>query len=202
MIQRLKEKKRFFILIFIFGFLFFLYLIFFREEFFLKKTIRSFPDRIEAKSDKKIFEPEVQEKIIKGNSLIPILEPDQRVSVIVNYYNYNEIRRGDVVILSYAGKENPLVKIIKGLPGDSFGLKESEPGYNLLINNEIIKNSEGNPYFFDENKKKILALYEKDYQGKIPPNAFLVLGNNPSGSIDSSYFGLIGKDSILGKVIF
>ena len=46
----------------------------------------------------------------------------------------------------------------------------------------------------------MLSLYERDYQGKIPEDAYLVLGDNINGSLDSRNFGLIGKQDILGKV--
>jgi type IV secretory pathway protease TraF len=45
----------------------------------------------------------------------------------------------------------------------------------------------------------MLSLYEKDYKGIIPQNTYLILGDQPSGSVDSSVFGLVDKSDILGK---
>ena len=38
------------------------------------------------------------------------------------------------------------------------------------------------------------------YGAKIPEDAFLVLGNLVEGSIDSTAFGLVSRDDIIGKV--
>jgi len=47
----------------------------------------------------------------------------------------------------------------------------------------------------------MLSLYERDYKGVIPKNAYLILGNLVEGSLDSSRFGLVGKSDFLGKVV-
>ena len=47
---------------------------------------------------------------------------------------------------------------------------------------------------------RLLALYEKDYQGVIPAGAFLILGNAPGGSLDSTQFGLVSQEDLEGKV--
>jgi type IV secretory pathway protease TraF len=46
----------------------------------------------------------------------------------------------------------------------------------------------------------MLSLYEKDYKGVIPKNAYLLLGNRISGSVDSTTFGLVEKSDIIAKV--
>lgn len=71
-----------------------------------------------------------------------------------------------------------------------------------MINGAVAKNSQGSPYLFSSQGYKMLSLYEKDYKGVIPENAYLILGNLTCGSIDSARFGLIDKSGILGKVDF
>ena len=85
------------------------------------------------------------------------------------------------------------------MPQDTFHLEKNNNGWNILINDEIVRNSQDKPYILSEKKSKMLALYESDYQGVIPENSFLILGNLVSGSLDSTRFGLIDKNSILGK---
>ena len=43
----------------------------------------------------------------------------------------------------------------------------------------------------------MLNLYVTSYQGVIPENTFLVLGNQENGTMDSSQFGLIHKNDVL-----
>ena len=142
-----------------------------------------------------------EEHIVRGDSLSGIIESGQTIKVLVGYYQCHEIQRGDIVIYNYAGSADPLIKIVKAVEGDSFKLQQSAEGWNILINGEIAKNSRGEPYVFNEQGYRMLSLYENDYQGVIPIDAVLLLGNTASGSLDSTRFGLVGKNDILGKVI-
>jgi len=45
----------------------------------------------------------------------------------------------------------------------------------------------------------MLKLYEDDYHGIIPPNTYLLLGDQVNGSIDAGAFGLVDKSDIIGK---
>jgi signal peptidase I len=202
MFNGLKKKKQFFLLIFIFVFLFFFCFLFLQKEFFLIKPGFSFADSLENKVEKKDCKIKKEERIVRGSSLSPVLEPGQKIEVNFGYYDCYEVKRNDVVVLKNASNPELLIKIVKGLPGDNFHLEKNQSGWNILINGEILKNSEGWPYFLNEQKQKMLALYERDYQGKIPSESFLVLGNITSGTLDSSFFGLVPKADILGKVNF
>ncbi len=143
-----------------------------------------------------------EERIVRGNSLTGLIEPGQTVKILLKFYDCNEVKRGDVITYSYAGDKNPLIKIIKGVSGDKFELQKTENDWHILINGEIVRNSQNQPYVFGNGGYKMLSLYERDYKGVIPENAYLILGNLASGSLDSTYFGLIDKSDILGKVDF
>ncbi len=161
-----------------------------------KKIVSS--DQVEQKSEK--CSVKIEQRIVHGNSLSPLIKNGQTIKILFDYYQCHEIKRGDIVAYNYTGDKNPIIKIAKGMPGDSFKLKETESGWNILINNEILKNSENNPYLITGNKYKMLSLYENDYQNGIPGETYLLLGNLISGSVDSTQFGLIDKSGILGKV--
>jgi signal peptidase I len=142
----------------------------------------------------------IEKKIVRGNSLEPLIKDGETIEVLFGYYSCNTIQRNEVVLYNYAGNKNPIIKIIKGIPGDKFSLKKTNRGWYILINGEILKNSENQPYILDERGYRVLSLYEKDYKGIIPENAYLILGNLPQGSLDSTHFGLVGEKDILGKV--
>ena len=143
---------------------------------------------------------ETEERIVKGSSLSPLVKPGQTIKALFGYYNCNEIKRGDVVLFNYAGNKNPLIKIVKGISGDKFQLKQLDSSWNIIVNNKIVKNSEDKPYLISGNAYKMLSLYEKDYKGIIPENTYLLLGNRVSGSLDSTTFGLVDKNGIIAKV--
>lgn len=142
-----------------------------------------------------------EERLVRGNSLSGLVEPGQTVKILFGFYDCNEIKRGDIAAYNYAGNPEPIIKIIKGISGDKFNLKSAESGgWNVIINDEIVKNSQNQPYVLKEKGYKMLSLYEKDYKGVIPENAYLILGNAANGTLDSSVFGFIDKSDILGKV--
>ncbi|MFA5392133.1 MAG: signal peptidase I [Candidatus Paceibacterota bacterium] len=141
-----------------------------------------------------------EEKIVQGNSFSPFIQPGTKIKALLNYYDCHKIEREDIVLFNYAGNKNFLLKIVKGIPGDKFELKETIGGWNIIINGGIAKNFENQPYLISGNKYKMLSLYEKDYQGIIPKNSYLLLSNKVFGSIDSTAFGLVDKSGIVAKV--
>lgn len=144
---------------------------------------------------------EEQMKVVRGNSLKGIVEDGQTIKVLQGYYDCNSVQRGDIVIYGYSTNKEPIIKIIKGLPGDNFKMQNNGRGkYNILVNDKILKISTGQPYELSEAKYKMLALYEKGYKGIIPNDVYLILGNQVGGSLDSTRFGLVGKGGIIGKV--
>lgn len=141
-----------------------------------------------------------EERTVRGNSLEGIIESGEVITALFGYYDSNEVQRDDIILYSYAGSEDPLIKVVKGISGDSFRLEELENGWQILINGEILKNSKEEPYLLDEGRYKMLSLYEIDYQGVIPKDTYLVMGNIVGGTTDSTRHGLIHKTDILGKV--
>jgi signal peptidase I len=141
-----------------------------------------------------------EEYTVRGDSLQGIVEDGQIVKVFPEYYDCYEIKRGDMIVYSYAGNSEPVIKIIKGIPGDRFELRESGSGWNILINEQVLMSSDNQPYLLDVKGYNMLSLYERDYNGVIPENAYLILGNLAGGSVDSTRYGLVSRDDILGKV--
>ncbi len=138
---------------------------------------------------------------VNGSSMKGVVEDGVVVEVLVNYYQCNTILKNDIVLYNYAGNENPLIKIVKGVPGDTLALSKNNATYHILINGKVLKNTENNSYELDSRAYRMLSLYVSDYQGLVPADTYLIMGNLVSGSTDSSKFGLISKKDIIGKVI-
>lgn len=138
---------------------------------------------------------------INGSSLTGFAEHGDKVQVAFGYYSCGEVQRGDVVIYQDAGDVNPLIKLVRGVAGDTFMLALAEGGAKMFVNNEILKTTTGDVYRISEEAYRLLSLYEKDYKGVIPEGAVLLLGNLPRGSRDSTQFGFVGTESLIGKVV-
>jgi len=137
---------------------------------------------------------------VRGSSLSGIIEGGETVNILLGYYGCHEIKRNDIVAYNYAGNQYPIIKIAKALPGDRFSLQETKGGWNILVNGKVLKTSENKEYILSEERHRMLKLYEEDYKGIIPEETYLILGNIPSGSTDSSFFGLVHRDDLIGKV--
>jgi signal peptidase I len=143
----------------------------------------------------------VEEFKVNGNSLFPIIQDKENIIIDKGYYNVHPINRNNIVLVQFSWRENPLLKIVKAIPSDTIELRESTNGFNVIVNNKVLKTSEGASYVFDGGSADMISLYIQDYNGIIPENAYLVLGNRASGTLDSTKFGLIDKSNIIGKLI-
>lgn len=139
---------------------------------------------------------------VRGNSLTPLLNNGDSVKIYYGFYDTHEVQRGDIVVCRFSFRQDPVIKLARAVPGDNFALKElPEGGVLLLINGAVLENSAGRPYKFTGKRKQMLSLYVKDYEGVIPENSYLLLGNIAEGSLDSSRFGLADREVIIGKAM-
>ena len=136
---------------------------------------------------------------VRGHSLEPLIKDGQTIEGNLGDCPPGP-KKGDLILFKHLGFDIPLLKIVVGVPGDRFDLKKSGKFWNLIINKKIAKNSANIPYKLILGKDSILHLYLKGTHGIIPKNNWLVMGDNPNGTDDSSRFGLIPKQDILGFV--
>jgi len=147
---------------------------------------------------------EERQVTVRGDSLSGLIKDGKHLKILVGYYQCHPVEREDIVAYNYAGNQAPLLKIAKAVEGDKFALVKARAGdcWNLLINGRIAETSAKAAYCFDGRGYRMLSLYEKDYGGSIPKDALLILGNQTSGSLDSSRFGLMSVRDLLGKAVF
>ena len=144
----------------------------------------------------------ITENKVRGDSMSGLIENDEVVQLLHGFYDCNEIKRNEVVAFKYAGNDVPLIKVTKAIPGDNFYLKEaSNNRWNIIINDEIAKNSKNQTYVINGAGHRMLNMYVKDYNQTIPENTYLVLGNLAKGTLDSSRFGLIHKSNVIARVV-
>ncbi|MFN8370109.1 MAG: signal peptidase I [Bacteriovoracaceae bacterium] len=135
---------------------------------------------------------------VRGHSMEPLLKEGQEIYLLKDYYKNNKAEKGDVVVLVVGLEKNKIIKKVFGISGDKFSVVNSGSNCSIQINGEILKNSFGTVFYLN---CKILELYARDYSS-IPKDGYLILGEMTDGSNDSSKFGLVGREQILGKVCF
>jgi signal peptidase I len=145
--------------------------------------------------------PRLAPAVIQGSSLHGILEGGEVVSINRAAYVCAPVMRGDIIEYRYASSRTPIVKIVKAVPGDAWGLEKTEDGvFEIIVNGTALRNSFGSLYKITAKQAALLQLYIRDYKGVIPDGAYLILGNMSNGSFDSTQLGLISGRGILGKV--
>jgi len=139
-----------------------------------------------------------EERRVIGTSLAPIIQDKEIVEVRLGTDCIEPLSRGSIVLIETGARKKPLAKILKGMPGDSFTINEEGL---IFINQAALKNSEGAFYRLSPSRAKVLRLYEKSFDGVIPEDAYLVMGDRPSGSLDSTRLGLIHRRDIIGRTV-
>jgi signal peptidase I len=145
---------------------------------------------------------EFEKRTTRGDSLAGVIEPGTEIVVAYNYYRCRDIFRGDVVAYDYAGNAVPIIKVVRGIPGDIFRISQQSDHWQILVNNEPLTTSRGEPYDVDERARGLIQGYVDSYNGVIPNDTVLLLGNKAGGTLDSTRFGLVHKNDIIGKIIY
>lgn len=109
------------------------------------------------------------------------------------------IEENSIVLLRTGLSSKSVAKFVRGMPGDSIMLNENEDGSaSVRINKQVVKNSAGDAYRIPSSQQAVFQLYVRDYGGTIPPSSYLLLGDQVSGSLDSTRFGFAHVNDIVG----
>jgi signal peptidase I len=136
---------------------------------------------------------------VRGVSMVPLFRNGEDIHAVMGGRDcLGTLEKGDIVLFENGGHDVPLIKRIHAAPGDRFAVEDGA----ILVNGEPAVNSRGQPYHIDARRARMLGLYIRDYNGVIPPDTFLVLGENVSGTGDSTRYGLVHISDIVGKVIW
>jgi len=131
---------------------------------------------------------------IPSESMVPTLKVNDKLIVDKLSYDFTNPQRGDIVVFSPTDnikKENPnlkdaLIKRIIGLPGDKVEVK----GERVYINDRPLQEK----YIEDSPHYQFGPV-------TVPPNSYLVLGDNRNDSWDSHYWGFVPRHLIIGRAI-
>ena len=121
-------------------------------------------------------------------------------------YKFSKPERGDIVVFSPTEElqkeqyHDAFIKRIIGLPGEKVELREGQ----VYINNKVL---EEDKYL----SPSVLTVVDVCTSGQqrpflaqpetIPPNSYLVLGDNRGSSYDGRCWGLVPQKNIIGRAI-
>ena len=133
-------------------------------------------------------------RYIPSESMLPTLEVNDRLIVEKVSYHFQKPNRGDIIVFQPTDQlkqQNPslkdaFIKRVIGLPGETVEVMNER----VYINSEpILENYIESP---------------PDYQWGpevVPPDAYLVLGDNRNNSYDSHFWGYVPKQNIIGRAV-
>lgn len=131
-----------------------------------------------------------ESRYVASGSMLPTLEVNDRVMADKVSYHFENPQRGDIVLFSPTKKlqqqnyHDTFIKRAIGLPGEKVEIKAGR----VYINDQLLREN-----------------YIGDTKGEdwgpviVPPNSYLVLGDNRKDSYDGRYWGFVPRDRIIGK---
>lgn len=128
---------------------------------------------------------------VQGDSMNPTLMDGDRLA---GWSVYNEINRGDIVVISLPDSKHKLIiKRVIAVGGDSIDI-DFHTG-KVLVNGEELNET----YIYD----KTYLSYDMQFPLTVPEGKVFVMGDNRNNSIDSrsSEIGLVDENYIVGKTV-
>jgi signal peptidase I len=131
-------------------------------------------------------------RYIPSGSMLPTLQINDRLIVDKVSYRFEAPQRGDIVVfnptstLEQQNFHEAFIKRVIGLPGDRIEVKAGQ----VLVN--------GKP--LPENYLQEAPNYEFK-PVTVPPNQYMVLGDNRNNSYDSHYWGFVPREKIIGRAV-
>jgi len=131
-------------------------------------------------------------RFIPSGSMQPTLEINDRLIIDKVTYRFDSPRRGDIIVFSpppvleEQDVRDDLIKRVIGLPGDEVAISNGE----VRINGDTLSES-----------------YIKEAIGyefgpvTVPPDHYLVLGDNRNNSFDSHAWGFVPRDNVIGRAL-
>ncbi|MBW4627374.1 MAG: signal peptidase I [Brasilonema octagenarum HA4186-MV1] len=121
-------------------------------------------------------------------------------------YKVSSPKRGDIVVFSPTQElqreqyQDAFIKRVIGLPGEKIELRNGK----VYINNKLLSEDK----YLSPTQRTVVDVCTSGPQPSflsqpvtIPPNSYLVLGDNRNSSYDSRCWGLVPRENIIGRAI-
>ncbi|ABG51409.1 thylakoidal processing peptidase. Serine peptidase. MEROPS family S26A [Trichodesmium erythraeum IMS101] len=155
-------------------------------------------------------------RFIPSGSMLPTLQINDRLIIDKLGYQFQEPKRGDIVVFNPTNElktqyKDAFIKRIVGLPGERVELKDGK----VYIDNQIVEEtyvaSDSNPAELEARKTNHqqtridVCPPDKRFLSQpveVPPNSYLVMGDNRNHSYDGRCWGFVPYENIIGRAIF
>ncbi len=128
--------------------------------------------------------------VVTGNSMYPALNDEEQIIGEKISLNFEEPKRGEIVIFEHPNQNILIIKRVVGLPKETVKIK----GGKVYINNEILRE----PYLKDQDTKQGEYIKE-NVEYRIPENSYFLLGDNRGESADGRKWGFLTRKNITSR---
>lgn len=131
-----------------------------------------------------------ESRYVSSGSMLPTLEVNDRLMVDKLSYHWSNPQRGDIVVFSPTEAlkrqhfKDTFIKRLIGLPGEKVEIKAGR----VYVNDRLLP----------ENYISEKLVYQWG-PVTVPPNSYLMMGDNRDNSYDGRYWGFVPRENIIGK---
>lgn len=136
---------------------------------------------------------------MSGESMEPSIPDGEGLLIDGYYYDSNPIERGDVVAFKLKTVEEPLIKRVVALPGDSLEFIDGR----IYVNGEEIQEAYlSDPgYMLTDQDLSLIMIPLERYGNRVPTGSVFALNDNREIGGDSRKLGFMPISRIMGRVI-
>ncbi|MBW4508877.1 MAG: signal peptidase I [Scytonematopsis contorta HA4267-MV1] len=142
---------------------------------------------------------------VLSGSMEPTLQIDDRFIVDKMVYQFKKPQRFDIVVFSPTEElkkeqyNDAFIKRVVALPGEKVEIRKGK----LYINNQLLREDK---YLTPQQQTSINVCKagQASFLAKpvtIPPNSYLVLGDNRQNSYDGRCWGVVPQENIIGRAV-
>ncbi|MBP7282693.1 MAG: signal peptidase I [Leptospiraceae bacterium] len=152
--------------------------------------------------------------IVNGNSMLPTLKTgallltskyhfSQRIPITNEEFTYSVPTVGRLDMVLFEGEEGDiLIKRVIGLPGDYYSFADGRILIDSVPLLETYKSQASKTELPPPSLAPDSVFFPMRREGRIPPDYYLLLGDNREHSYDSRNMGLVPTVRLRGKVLY
>ena len=132
---------------------------------------------------------------VQGASMEPNFQNAEYILTEKVGYYFHEPRRGDVIVFKFPkNKELDYIKRVIALPGETVTLR----GGAVVVNGRRLEEPYLTPGTFTAGHTTL----KEGAAFAVPPDSYVVMGDNRERSSDSREWGTVPKEDIIGRAFF
>jgi len=145
-----------------------------------------------------------EDQVMRKPYLRGLLEEREEYRLGIFEEGCGEFGVGDIVAYRPASTSAPILRVVRAVPGHVLELRPSVNGkaWSLMVNGSFVKDHRGEVYYFGSYPvAPPIGLYIKNNGKMLMDGHYLLFSTVSPGVNDSGQFGVVVRQSMIGKVI-